>query len=265
MEYLKGGHLAFDVESVPVAAYIYTKDGPEIYFGLVRKLPKDGRRIIPRKNPSVGYILDGAAGTKEKYWGKWTSIGGNRDNKIHNLAALIEELNHETGAKYYLGKEFESEEVDLSEVGIPSKSAKKELRCKYIQKKSGTIICIIQMENTIFFNLFPKAGRTSPEILYSSEGEIDAIKSFTIEELYEFQENAIEKKKNNFLISYFVKNLSEIVIPEIISPSSDYTKKFLNLYVVDKESRTPWELTHAPYIRDPHGRYNNEFGGCIVA
>lgn len=48
--------------------HIYTKDGYEIYFGLVRKLPKDGRRIIPCKDPSVGYIVDGATETKQKYW-----------------------------------------------------------------------------------------------------------------------------------------------------------------------------------------------------
>jgi hypothetical protein len=263
MEYLKGGHIAFDVESMPVAAYIYTRDGTDIYFGLVRKLFSDGRRIIPRKNPHVGYILDGAAGTDRKYWGKWTSIGGNRDKKIHNLAAIIEELNHETGAEYYIGKKFISNEVDLSKVGIPIKSYKKELKCKHIEKKEGVIICILKMENTIFFNLFPKAGRTSPEILYSSQGEIDATKSFTIKELFDSQSLAITKKNNNFLISYFVKNLYEVVLPKIV-PSLEYIDNFKDLYVIDTNSRTPWELTHEPYYRDNTGKYHEQYL-CVIS
>lgn len=263
MEYLRGGHLAFDKGVEPVAAYIYTKDDSEIYFGLVRKLYKDGRQIIPRKSPQTGYILTGAAGTDEKYWGKWTSIGGNRDESLHNLNAIIEELNHETGSNEF-GKEFKANEVDLSEVGIPSaKTVKSDLKCKYIKKVNGVIICIFKMEQTIFFSLFPKSGRTSPNIVYKSQGEIDATKSFTIKELFDSQSLAISKKNNNFLISYFVKNLYEVVLPTIV-PKSDYIPKFDKLYVTDTTSRTPWELKHDPYVRDRAGNYHEQ-SSCVIS
>jgi hypothetical protein len=258
MEYLRGGHLAFEKGSEPVAAYIYTIEAGDIYFGLVRKLYEDGRKIIPRKSPQTGYISTGAAGTQEKYWGKWTSIGGNRDVSLHNLNAIIEELNHETNATV-----FKSSSVDLSQVGIQNKSGANILKCKFINKINGVIICILKMESNTFFNIFPKAGRTTPEILYSSEGERDAVKSFTIKELFEFQTNAISKKNNNFLISYFVKNLYEVILPKI-APTSEYIQKFTNLYVHDRVSRTPWELTHEPYVRDQTGKYNIE-GGCIIS
>jgi len=258
MSYLKGGHIAFDINPNAVASYIYTRDTDgTIYFGLVRKLYSNGRKVIPRRSTTSTYITTGAAGTKEKYWGKWTSIGGNRDAKKKNLAAIIEELNHETGitrGEIRSIPEFDTQTVDLSEVGLDYKNKDpSRLKCKYINMSGSVIVSIFSLKRDIFFKIFPKEGKTSPVILHSSDGEIDATASFTIKQIQEFQEKAVTKKQNNFYISYFLENLIHIVLP-ILTPTNIPRITILP----DINSREPWELLHDPYRRKSDRSYVNE-------
>ena len=247
--------LASAIGNEPVAAYVYTREDKGFYyFGLVRKLYEDGRQIIPRRNSGVGYILDGAAGTDKKYWGKWTSIGGNRDGTKSHIEAIIDELNHETG----LGpsKRFTTHDVgfDIESNPDPKKSYK--IDCKYIEEINGVIMCTLKiLDHDLFFEIFPKSGKTSSYILQKSQGEIDATKAFKLLDIFNLQEEEVRKKNNNYFISYFLKNFSLIL--NRVAKDSPNKDKFNTIKIIsDTESRYPDELIHKPYIRDASGRYN---------
>jgi hypothetical protein len=246
-----GGHIAFDKGSDPVAAYIFAKDKDgQTYIGLVRKLYRDGRSIIPKDKPHSGYIKTGAAGTKHEYWGKWTSIGGNRKTTDSNLQAIISELNDETD--FYM---FGTRDVDLGLVGIPHKNSSNcILKCHFVRKIDGVIIFVFEFNDVkLFFNTFPKMGRTEPYLLSRSSGEIDATQSLTINDIYKNQSMCVNATNNNYFISYFLKNLINTILPII---DSSHTSRSKLEILADTRDRMPTELLHPIYTRDKSNSYH---------
>jgi hypothetical protein len=246
-----GGHIAFDKSSDPVAAYIFAKDKDgQTYIGLVRKLYRDGRSIIPRDKPHSGYIKTGAAGTKQEYWGKWTSIGGNRKSTDSNLQAIISELNDETD--FYM---FGTGDVDLGLVGIPHKNSSNcILKCHFVRKIDGVVIFVFEIiDLPLFFSIFPKVGKTTPQLLSKSSGEIDATRSLTINDIYKNQSIMISTSNNNYFISYFLKNLINTILPIIDSSHASRSKLKI---LADTRDRIPSELLHPIYTRDKSNSYH---------
>lgn len=255
-----GLHILFRKGTQPVAGYIYTREPVTgtYYFGLVRKLYKDGRYITKydRNGQQTFAGNAGAAGTNEKYWGKWTSIGGNRKPQLTNLEAIIEELNHEAALDPY----FDSRTVNLTPVGIPGNPTSK-IKCEYVQDVAGTIIFVFVMEPGLFFSTFPKQGITSPSILTASEGEIDAKQSYTMKQIVDLQTNEYTNRANNYFISYFLKNFS-IVRDILYRASAEFKTKWDNAswviryYDPDVTTRIPpaTELIHGKYIRPGNTR-----------
>jgi hypothetical protein len=258
---------AFATGVNPVVAYIYhidKLDGYKTYFGMVRKCPPNGR--IHYK---YGTIV-GSAGTKIQYHGKWTSIGGSRDTSISNLRAVITELNHETQS----GHRFSSKNVDMSKIdrGVGKmpynalgKTDSNTLICHMVRlqdSQQSPIIFLFEIPNrSTFFDVFPKDGYTSAELLRSSQGEIDAIKSFTLDEIITNQSNEIASYNNNYFISYFMKNFNNIILPTILDiqvhnqARQDWLSAFQRkIYILnninvnaDINPRNPSEFTHPPY------------------
>lgn len=222
-----------------VAGYIYTRDKNTgiFYFGFVRKLYKGGR-IRLQSNLNTG-----AAGTKEKFMGKWTSIGGSRDSNVTHLKAIIDELNDETNSK------FNSRNVDTSNI---KSTYKKPLNPSLIlhnliEDSSGTIIFIFEMPDSLkFFNVFPKFGRTFPELLNSSYGEIDAVQSYSMTEILALQNN----NNQNYFIHYCINNFNNYIKSFISSISRSFYIKWNNTNIPffdNQIERYPTELQHYPY------------------
>jgi hypothetical protein len=247
-----GATLSFEKQTTPVAAYVFHKKDGVIYFGMVRKLYENGREVIPRKSSNNTYIKDGAAGTDRKYWGKWTTVGGGvkgkKSKRITNIKAIIEELNGETGVNT-----FNHMQVDLSDSKLGNNKVDKQssktynIKCHYVDTVNSVVIFLFEIldENT-FFDTFPKEGKTSPNLLTSSFGEIDAVKSFTIDEIIKLQADSVKKLNNNFFISYSMKNLNDIILDEL--SLSTYKNKIKTLS--DSVGRLPTELSHCRYVRD---------------
>lgn len=66
------------LEKKYTASYIYTRDKTDsnkYYFAVCRKIPL-GARIRIKKNPPNPTPNTGAAGTEQRYFGKWSSFGG---------------------------------------------------------------------------------------------------------------------------------------------------------------------------------------------
>ena len=258
---------AFEKGDNKVAGYFYhidKSDGYKTYFGIVRKCPPNGR--IHYK---YGH-LTGAAGTKPEYHGKWTSIGGSRDPLKTHLQAIIDELNHEGNA----GRRFDSRNVDMSNISrapgktpfsAPSHPDRNTIVCHMVRlqdSQTSPVIFLFEIPNPrTFFDIFPKAGFTSRDILRSSGGEIDAVKSFTFDEIISFQDTEMAMYRNNYFISYSMHNFRNIILPQIeitetqkgmrLDWISAFQRKIVMLAGIsvsrDVDARTPSELTHLPY------------------
>lgn len=249
----------------PCGVYIFARDGAHTYLGCVRKAYANSR---------IGYkskALTGAAGTLPKWYGKWTSIGGGYKQKPGTpyktpLQRAISELNDETNILNKLSKKFSTQNVYMEWYNhIQSDSPTKTLQCHFAQEINGTNIFIIEMRNLYdFFSLFTKKGYTSQELCTSSQGEIDAIQSFTINEIITLQNNEVNSSGasssssvssgNNYFTSYFLTNLISHIIPKLCTIIGDgfattycsHTSKKIN-YITDINPRTPSEHLHAVY------------------
>ena len=221
-----------------VAAYIFTRssrDG-QYLFGCVRKLYKGGR----------DFGSGGAAGTDEKYWGKWTSIGGTRSSRsTSHLDAIIRELNDETNSH------FDIAQVDLRKLNPRLREPRDiKLTCHLAEEISGIAVFIFEMKEVEFLSIFPIIGVKSPDIFKSSHYELDAIKSFTMDDIMSLQEGERKAKGNNYFISYFLKNLVDKCIPIISEISESFKKNWsgaVNPSIPDTRDRMPDELMHRPY------------------
>lgn len=242
-----------------VAAYIYTIENETIYIGCVRK-GYDGCRSYSSKDGKRG-----AAGTNEKYWGKWTNIGGSknkggrRKNSISNFNAIIEEINDECGIEDHkkINKTNNNVNINLkylkSNVSDPKHL---KLTLNYCKDIGHTIIFIFNMPDKLFFkHFFPKRGNTSQNLFRRSEGEIDAKKSFTLKNIYELWNRNL--RSSNYFIKYFITNLKKIFIPYLNNLKINKTQiEYINSIKYENiknnvHKRTPpkEEIPHDPYIR----------------
>jgi hypothetical protein len=235
-----GGFVSpFNTGNNQVAGYIYTREKNTgiFYFGFVRKLYKGGR-IRLHSNLNTG-----AAGTKDKYMGKWTSIGGSRDQNITHLKAIINELNDETYSN------FNSKDVDASSIKSTYKSPINPslILHSITEDVNGTIIFVFEMpSSTKFFNIFPKSGNTFPELLSASHGEIDAIQSYSMSDIMSLQLN----NNQNYFIYYCINNFNKYIKTFISSYSKSFYLKWYNKEIPsfdDQKPRYPFELKHNPY------------------
>ena len=233
----RGGSI-FDKGSNKVAGYVYTRDQSGVfYFGFVRKLYNGGRtRLKPGNNT-------GAAGTEEKYMGKWTSVGGNRNPNITHLQAIIDELNDETDSKFNSRNDVDASNIKPTYV----KPINSKLTLDLVGETNGTIIFIFNMPNSVeFFNIFPKLGNTSPKLLNTSHGEIDAIQSYSMEDIIALQ----LANNNNYFIYYCINNFNKYLKLFISSKSQTFLRKWgaININNFDDNTpRYPTELQHPPY------------------
>ena len=225
-------------DNIKVAAYCYTKDkfNGEYYFGFVRKLQENGRiRIDNTTN-------NGAAGTKPKFMGKWTSVGGSTGkNKITFFKAVINELNDETNSTIN-----SKTDVDISKIYDVKKITNPKMILRHHKLENKAYIFIFEIpDNNTFFKMFPKEGRTTPDLLNSSHGEIDAVQSYSMSEIIKLQ----FENNNNYFIYYCIDNFNKFVKPFISSESNYFKQKWVKNIGVgnDYKARIPTELPHAPY------------------
>ena len=247
----KGGFISsiFDKTNgkVRVAAYCYTRDSSTsntFYFGFVRKLQNHGR-IRLGGGPNTG-----AAATQPRFMGKWTSVGGSTKIGITYLKAVINELNDETNSNF---NNFT--DVDVSEIN-PSykKNAGAALILKSFHFENNVLIFIFDIpDNAIFFNIFPKEGRTSPDLLTSSHGEIDAVQSYSMNDIMTLQ----SANNNNYFIYYCITNFNMWLKPFISTLSDTFSRRWVAdiPHNDDNTERIPTELTHAPYTEQPGHKY----------
>ena len=251
----KGGDIGiFDKTNgaMKVAAYIYTrdKDNCDYYFGFVRKLVNGGRiRFSPGS-------ATGAAGTSAEYMGKWTSVGGSTKTGITYLQAVIDELNHETNSNFN-----SKNDVDLSRINYKYQPIN--LNSKLILHKfynnGKTLIFIFEIPDTSeFYEVFPAAGNTNPDLLSTSGGEIDAIISYNMDDIIEKQGNEIANYNNNYFIYYCINNFTKYVLPFICTLSFNFETDYKGTNIncpKDMSERKPIELPHNPYRETTPGKY----------
>lgn len=249
---------------IKVVAYIYTINNKEIIIGCVRKGVRGCRNYRYNYKLKKAYSLKpkeikevGASGTLPIYWGKWGSIGGsknkrsNNQKEISNIESIINEINDECGISdpykinyekhVYINLNYFTKNVD------DIKKIKLNLKC--CKNINNNVIFIFNMPYNNFIKIFPKNGRTNKELFSSSDGEIDAIKSFTLEDILKKQKDQI-KKNNNYFIKYFIETLKTIFIPYLIKEYElfKYYEYIQKINVIQNiNDLLPNELTHKPY------------------
>ena len=226
------------------ASYIYSRDSKGIFhFALARKVPT-GSRIRLNKNKNSG-----AAGTKQKYHGKWGTFGGKKDPKSkHTLDAAIREISDEAGIT---GLSYKN--VDI--VWLKRKLTAP-LTLEITTVKNGVAIFIFKMNDyNLFQTWFPTRTRGGANIVTTSKGEIDLVGSFTMEKIIQKQIEEMRRFGNNFFLSYALESFNMIVFPYIRSISISFQKKWSqNIgYLTDINPRQVQRPRR--YIEGPIGKY----------
>ena len=228
------------------ASYIYSRDSKGVFhFALARKVPP-GSRIRLGKNINKN---SGAAGTKQKYHGKWGTFGGKKDPKSkHTLDAAIREIIDEAGIN---GLSYKN--VDI--VWLKRKLTAP-LTLEITTVKNGVAIFIFKMNDyNLFQTWFPTRTRGGANIVTTSHGEIDLVGSFTMEKIIQKQIEEMRRFGNNFFLSYALESFNMIVFPYIRSISSSFQKKWSqNIdYLIDNNPRQVYRPCR--YIEGPIGKY----------
>jgi len=195
----------------------FSPDGT-IFFGFGRKVPPDSR--LKRVNRGK-YIKCGAAGTAAKYHGKWVSLGGSVNRKAKTLLdAALMEINEE-GATTFFQK---------SNIYIPWIPRERNQPLENIiliaanrLTSSNTYAFIFMIPCwTTFLRIFPHIKerqhiRCGQTIVTSSKGEIDAIASYSINDIIKMQlyaQNA--STPNNHFTRYTLTTLVYWTLPQIL-------------------------------------------------
>ena len=226
------------------ASYLYTRyPNGTFYFVLARKVPI-GSRV--RLNPKG---RTGAAGTQDRYCGKWGSFGGATDNKATStLDAAIIEISDEGGIHGLTSKTIDIEWAQRRNLNSPFK-------LELATEKNDVALLLFHVDFTTFQKLFPTFPnkRGGADIVTSSHGEIDYVSAFTIQQLVDEQKKETNKG-NNFMLSYAVNTFNELVFPHIASKSRAFSQREMLTRVVDSTDRKV----------SPHPTYTEVQGGKYV-
>jgi hypothetical protein len=189
-----------------IGTCIYTvkSDTSEILFGMVRK------------------CINKAAGTQERFWGKWGSVGGSIKSGTFLDGALAEM----------------KDEALIN----PKKFTTHFFLEKEIQLKPNLHFFIFYMDYNYFINKFPRTIILNPKIKNSSLRELDTICYFKMNELEILQNREFHELNNNFLLSYFMQTFENHVIPYLCEKYTAYKLKWENFKfkkVKDTKRRYP--------------------------
>lgn len=193
-----------------------------------------GRKVAPGRRVPFSYrgtrpvpksVLQGAAGTNPKYWGKWASLGGGADSKATNvLQAAVIELNDEAAIPNRIDAR---KQVFIP--GLPSSRYDfKVHRLVLIQAEqpnptNGFHCVTFFMPNFDEFNtLFPDVdnrsnSRHGRHLVAASHGEIDATVSVTPNKLMQLQSNELRVNNNNIATVYTLNTLQTVAGPAVSS------------------------------------------------
>ena len=263
---LSGGKLSIfnSNKTEQTASYIYTIDANGIiYLAVCRKVQRGARYRINGPNT-------GAAGTDEKYWGKWGSFGGGIDKSAKNsLAGAISEINHEGNISAVIGRFWKTDEIYItwSGKGKYNKNTPKLIYADNPKNDNILSIFLFKIDNpAIFFKLFPKLTeniRKGADIVTTSQGEIDANASVSINDIITFQKNEIKNKKNNMFLSYYCDTFNKIIKNEILKNENinKYKNNMASIpFINDVKERIPTEFpaNKNEYVEGPIRRYKNQ-------
>ena len=226
------------------ASYLYTRDPKTgiYYFVLARKVPIGSRKRIDPRGKT------GAAGTQDKYCGKWGSFGGTVDNKSkHTLDAAIIEISDEGGISGLNSKIIDIKWSKNTNAGSP-------FTLELATEINSVAVLLFRVEFETFESLFPPFPdkRGGAEIVTSSHGEIDYVSSFTMQQLIDLQNDEIQKG-NNFILSYVVDTFNQVIFPHIASESRKFSERDLLNRVRDIVDRKV--SPHPTYIEGQDGKY----------
>jgi len=188
-------------------------------------LKRGGRAALPQLLATYNPPLAGAAGTDEKYHGKWASLGGGSDGASrHILDAARIELNDEAAIR---------PKLDMDEIFIPNTGrpfVKGKTRATLVgsdRVSSSTYIFVFRWtEYQDFLDHFPPVEtktltRGGDFMASASHGEIDFAQSFTPTQVVDFWKQSQESSQQNFFTSYTMVSFQTTVM-NVMKTYSDF-------------------------------------------
>ncbi len=206
---------------VRTASIIYTRDADGTFlFAFARKV-SDNMRVRPQ------HLSSGSAGTDKKFWGRWTSFGGTKNDKdASDLSQALEEIQDEGDIVNSVTGQLQLESAQL--IGKPGNCT--------------TLLIFHFPDVPAFLQWFPKYPRlrSSASIVAKSKGEIDAVSSFST--------GAIMSNVDAFA-SYVIKSFNAHVIPFVSTKSSQFETNWGSspIQVPQDGSRNPRHERHRYY------------------
>jgi hypothetical protein len=234
--------------------YVYAVDPQGVaHFGFGRKVPP-GRRT-PFRARAGSTFRTGAAGTKEKYHGKWASLGGGSDPKSrHPLDGALIELSDEAFFAQHVPGRVTPTDVYVPWLNQGKAPIHERLRLVVADKPKPAdklyVFCF-EMKYLDFIRLFPNVDdlqnmRGGQAMVDESHGEIDACASFTVEQIIAYQTRDVNANSDNYFTGYTLSTLVGPVFEalrtqrmrhnHVLPVQGEIIKKLIQ---PDKKPRTP--------------------------
>lgn len=189
----------------------------------------------------------GAAGTNEKFWGKYGSFGGTADrHSCHAADAFIKEMHHEGG----FSRIPPLANLSYKDMKLPghlrSYSGRDLLEVMVYDQTPHMDIFVVKFAWYLFVQICPPdILLKDPRIFKESSEEIDLLAQFSMSDIVTFQNDEIATSRNNFFLSYAVDSFNDYVLQHLLRNNASFAHKWNNVRiprVADSTDRVPtWD------------------------
>ena len=189
----------------------------------------------------------GAAGTDDKYWGKYGSFGGTADRHSHHAAdAFIKEMLHEGGFSRIPQLANLSHRDMILPGHTRSISGRDLLEVKVYEQTQNLDIFVVKFPWHLFVQICPpNTLLRDRRIFYESSEEIDLLVQLSMNNIVYFQQHEISSRRNNFFLGYAVDTLNGYVLPYLVRNNRFFAQKWMNVSIPrvnDVQDRIPtWD------------------------
>ena len=176
-----------------------------------------------------------------------------------HIKKAITEFNDEAALTSRGIAPFISNHVSLSKYGFTHDSSFEErMICHHVEENRNIVIFLFEIKDQrLFFEIFPKSGYTNQCLKNDSHGEIDAIQSFTTDQIIDIQNREIRMYKQNFFTGYTLKTYLKLIYLLYNIFGIPYNFEQINI-LPDTIHRIIRELQHDRY-RKKYLKYKNKY------
>ena len=179
--------------------------------------------------------------------------------RLSHIKKAMAEFNDEAALSSRGIKPFISNHVNLSKYGIThNQSFEERMICHHVEANTNIAIFLFEIKDQrLFFEIFPRSGYTNQCLKNDSLGEIDAIQSFSTNQIIDIQNREIITYNQNFFTGYTLKTYLKLI--KLLYDIFRIPYKFEQINILpDTTHRIIRELEHNQY-RKKYLKYKNKY------